>query len=268
MAPHATRQLPGLGALMVALADEQLFLLYQPMFDLRSGRITGAEALLRWRHPTRGVVAPDAFIPFAEETGLIVPIGRWVLRAACAQASGWPAAGHQIAVAVNLSARQFDDPELCVDVVAALEESGLRPGALTLEIAERTLMRDEALAARRLASLSRLGVRIAVDDVGSCGGSLSYLGRIPIDALKVDRALISDNKGHESHLVVRMIVRLGRSLGIQTYAEAIEDREQLAWLRGESCDAGQGYLFAHPLTPDELVAMLAAQPPLGTLRAA
>ena len=263
------RELPGLAALMVALAEEQLFLLYQPMFDLRRGRITGAEALLRWRHPTRGVVSPDAFIPFAEETGLIVPIGRWVLRAACAQGAAWGDAGHPVAVAVNLSARQFDDPQLRADIVDALRESGLRPSALTLEIAERTLMRDHRIAARRLADLKGIGVRIAIDDVGSGDCSLSYLGRLPIDALKIDRALISGNTRHESHLVVRMIVRLGRSLGIQTYAEAIEDRDQLAWLRGERCDAGQGYLFARPVTPDEIALMLIAEPPaMGALCAA
>jgi len=244
---------------MVALAEEELFLLYQPMFDLRSGSITGAEALLRWRHQSRGVMSPDAFIPFAEETGLIVPIGRWVLRAACAQAAAWRAAGHPITVSVNLSARQFDDPELAADIRSALDEHHLDPCALTLEIAERTLMRDVAFSARRLTGLKEIGVRTAIDDVGSGDCSLSYLGRLPIDALKIDRALISGNTGHESHLVVRMIVRIGRSLGIQTYAEAIEDREQLAWLRGERCDAGQGYLFARPLEPAELAGMLAAE---------
>jgi EAL domain-containing protein (putative c-di-GMP-specific phosphodiesterase class I) len=259
MATPDERELPGLGALMGALAQEELFLLYQPMFDLRSGRIRGAEALLRWRHPSRGVVSPDRFIPFAEETGLIVPIGRWVLRAACVQGAAWRDGGHPVEVSVNLSARQFDDSQLLADVADALSESDTEPGALTLEIAERTLMRDVAFASRRLGDLRAMGVRTAIDDVGASDCSLSYLSRLPIDALKIGRALISGNAGHESHLVVRMIVRLGRSLGIQIYAEAIEDREQLAWLRGERCDAGQGYLFARPLAAGELAAMLAAE---------
>jgi EAL domain-containing protein (putative c-di-GMP-specific phosphodiesterase class I) len=268
MATPAHRQLPGLGALMAALDDGQLFLLYQPMFDLRRGRITSVEALLRWREPARGVLTPDEFMPFAEETGLIGPIRRWVLRAACEQGAAWRDAGHPIAVAVSLSARQFADRRLQEDVAGALRASGLHAGALTLEVAERTLTRDPAITGRRLAELKSLGVRIAVDDVAAGEGSLAYLGRLPIDALRIDRALISDSTGHESHVVVRMIVRLGRLLGIETYAEAIEDRDQLAWLRGERCDAGQGYLFARPLQPDQLAEMLAAEPPSGALYAA
>jgi len=260
MSGRHERPLPGLAALTAALAEDQLFLLYQPMFDLRAGRITGAEALLRWRHPARGVLAPDAFIPFAEETGLIVPISRWVLAAACAQGAAWRNGGHRVSVAVNVSTRHLEDPGLRADITRALEEAALEPSALTLEIAERALMRDEALAARRLADLKGTGVRIAIDDVGSSGCSLSYLGRLPIDALKIDRALISGNSAHDSHVVVRMIVRLGRALGIQTYAEAIEDREQLAWLRDERCKAGQGYLFARPASAEALAAMLEAQP--------
>ena len=253
---------------MAALEGEQLFLIYQPMFDLRRGRITSVEAQLRWRDPARGVVTPNEFMPFAEEAGLTGPIGRWVLRAACAQGAAWRDAGHPIAVAVSLSARQFDNRRLLADVSEALDASGLRPGALTLEVSERTLTRDHAVTGRRLTELKRLGVRIAVDDVAAGEGSLAYLGLLPIDALKIDRALISGSTGHESRLVVRMIVRLGRLLGIETYAEAIEDREQLAWLRGERCDAGQGYLFARPLPPDELAEMLAAEPPSGAAYAA
>jgi EAL domain-containing protein (putative c-di-GMP-specific phosphodiesterase class I) len=238
------------------------------MFDLRRGRIASVEAQLRWRDPARGVVTPDEFMPFAEETGLIGPIGRWVLRSACAQGAAWRDAGHPIAVAVSLSVRQFDNRRLLEDVAEALRASGLHPSALTLEVAERTLTRDPDVAGRRLADLKRLGVRIAVDDVAAGESSLGYLGRLPIDALKIDRALISDSTGHESRVVVRMIVRLGRLLGIETYAEAIEDRDQLAWLRGERCDAGQGYLFTRPLLPDELAEMLAAEPPAGALHAA
>ncbi len=240
-----------------ALAEGQFFLLYQPTLDLRSERVVGVEALIRWRHPTRGVVSPVEFIPIAEDTGMIVPIGRWVLEEACRQAAVWAEHGHDIDMAVNVSARQLEADELIDDVRHALVENGLAPGKLTLEVTETALMRDAAAAGERLNALKQLGVRIAIDDFGTGYSSLAYLRQFPADALKIDRSFVGPvATSKDSAALIRTLVQLGRSLEIKTLAEGIEEEAQLRALQREHCDLGQGFLFARPLDADALETFL------------
>jgi diguanylate cyclase (GGDEF)-like protein len=242
-----------------ALERHQLFLQYQPTFDLQSERVIGVEALIRWDHPTRGVIAPIEFIPIAEESGLIVPIGRWVLQEACMQAAHWYGDGHRIGMAVNVSGRQLDDDELIEDVRGALTASGLDPTTLTLEITETTLMRDAEATAKRLRSLKQLGVRIAIDDFGTGYSSLAYLRQFPVDALKIDRSFISGIAGSKgSAALIHTLVQLGKTLDIETLAEGIEEQSQLETLQREHCDHGQGFLFSRPLDVDAVEAFLSA----------
>jgi diguanylate cyclase (GGDEF)-like protein len=241
-----------------ALAAEQFFLVYQPTFDLREMRPTGIEALLRWQHPTRGVVQPDDFIPLLEETGLVVKVGRWVLEQACRQAAQWRADGHVIGIAVNVSGRQLDSDDLIDDVRDALAASDLDARALTLEITETTLMRNAEATAARLAAIKELGVRVAIDDFGTGYSSLAHLQRFPVDALKIDRSFISRlTQNREGETLIRTLVQLGKALAIETLAEGIEQQEELAILRNESCDSGQGFLFARPLDAAGAQAFLA-----------
>jgi diguanylate cyclase (GGDEF)-like protein len=240
-----------------ALESKQLFLLYQPTFDLQSESVIGVEALIRWCHPTRDVIPPIEFIPIAEESGLIVPIGRWVLQEACRQAATWHEQGHQIGMSVNVSGRQLDHDKLIEDVRQALEQSGLDPNALTLEITETTLMRDAAATARRLQELKQLGVRIAIDDFGTGYSSLAYLRQFPVDALKIDRSFIGGiAASKEAAALIRTLVQLGKTLQIETLAEGIEDQIQLETLQREHCDHGQGFLFSRPLDVSAVEAFL------------
>jgi diguanylate cyclase (GGDEF)-like protein len=245
-----------------ALLAEELFLVYQPTFDLKSERTTGVEALLRWRHPTRGVIAPDVFIPIAERSGLILSIGRWVLQAACRQAANWREEGHELAIAVNVSGRQLDRDELIDDVHEALMDAGLEPSALTIEITETALMRDPEGAAARLGALKQLGVRVAIDDFGTGYSSLAYLSQFPVDTLKIDRAFVQGIAGSkESAALVQTLIELGRSLGLETLGEGIEELAQLEHLQHAGCDSGQGFLFARPLDAEALGAFLDGGPP-------
>ena len=234
--------------LRVALESEEFSLVYQPTFDLSDMSPTGVEALIRWNSPTRGTVQPDDFIPLLEETGLITQIGKWVLEEACGQGAAWRAAGHRIGMAVNVSARQLDTDQLIGDIESALSESGLDPGALTIEITETTLMRNADETARRLTTIKELGVRIAIDDFGTGYSSLAHLQKFPVDALKIDRSFISGltNKG-EGEALIHTLVQLGKALSIETLAEGIEQTQELSVLRDERCDSGQGFLFARPL---------------------
>jgi diguanylate cyclase len=244
-----------------ALDADQFFLLYQPTLDLQNETIIGIEALIRWRHPVRGVIPANEFISLADKTGLIVPIGRWVLRTACEQAVVWQRQDRPLGMAVNLSARQLDHEELVQDVADALATSGLAAGALTLEIAETTLMRDANAAARRLHALKALGVRIAIDEFGTGYGSLAHLRQFPVDALKIDRSFISGiAASSESRALIRTLVQLGKSLGLETLGEGIEQPSQLRDLEREHCDFGQGFLFARPLEPDVVDELLALTP--------
>jgi diguanylate cyclase (GGDEF)-like protein len=240
-----------------ALEQHQLFLQYQPTFDLQSERVIGLEALIRWNHPTRGVIPPIDFIPIAEESGLIVPIGRWVLQEACRQAAHWYHEGHRIGMAVNVSGRQLDDDELIEDVRGALTHSGLDPTTLTLEITETTLMSDAEATAKRLHKLKQLGVRIAIDDFGTGYSSLAYLRQFPVDALKIDRSFISGIAGSKgSTALIHTLVQLGKTLDIETLAEGIEEQSQLETLQREHCDHGQGFLFSRPLDVNAIEAFL------------
>jgi diguanylate cyclase (GGDEF)-like protein len=241
-----------------ALEHEEFFLLYQPIFDLTSRNVLGIEALIRWRHPTRGIVVPDAFIPIAEESGLISAIGRWVLHEACRQMAAWQANGETVGISVNVSAYQLDRDGLVDEVARAIDESGIAPGSLTLEITESALMHDVGAAARRLAELKALGVRLAIDDFGTGYSSLAYLRQFPVDALKIDRSFISNlATSTDAAAIIHALVQLGKTLNIETLAEGIEDHDQLRELQREQCDQGQGFLFARPLDANAIEAFLA-----------
>jgi diguanylate cyclase (GGDEF)-like protein len=240
-----------------ALEAGEFFLAYQPTFSLRDMTVTGVEALIRWRHPGRGVIAPVDFIPIAENSGLIIPMGAWVLRTACAEAAGWQGPDRRLSLAVNLSARQLDSDDLIGHIRSALADSGLPPDLLTLEITETALMRDPDAAATRIASLKAIGVRIAIDDFGTGYASLTYLRRFHVDAIKIDRSFVASMADSiESAVIVRMLVQLGKTLGIETVAEGIEAHQQLRHLQREDCDSGQGFLFARPLSPDALQGLI------------
>lgn len=217
---------------------------YQPIIELASGRVSGFEALLRWRHPSRGTVSPVEFIPVAEEMGLIVPIGAWMLRRACADAATWPDGTR---VAVNVSAIQFRDPNLVATVATALADSGLPASRLEIEITESLLLEDEAATGAMLHRLRGLGVRIAMDDFGTGYSSLGYLRSFPFDKIKIDQSFIRDlDSKPDSRAIVRAIIGLGRSLGMRTTAEGVETRAILDILRAEGCAEAQGYLFSRP----------------------
>ncbi len=247
-----------------ALERDEFFLEYQPIFELRGGGVTGAEALLRWRHPTRGVVQPEVFVPFLEESGRIVQVGRWVLTEACREAARWHARGHTIDLAVNFSVRQLEAADFVADIRTALTESGIDPHSLIMEITETAIMRDAEATAERLRAVKELGIRIAIDDFGTGYSSLAYLRRFPVDALKIDRSFIAAvADSPESGALTRMLVQLGKTLGLETLAEGIEDQAQYTQLQDDHCDSGQGFLMAKPLDPDTLADFLdrhAAEP--------
>jgi diguanylate cyclase (GGDEF)-like protein len=231
-----------------ALEKDEFFLLYQPTLDLATMQPNGVEALIRWRHPQRGLVQPDDFVPVLEDTGLICEVGRWVLMEACAQTARWRKAGYEIAIAVNVSGRQLDDDQVLQDIRNALSASELPPTALTIEITETALMRNVEETAGRLGALKDLGVRIAIDDFGTGYSSLSHLSRFPVDALKIDRSFVSSlENNEEGETLIRTLVQLGKTLSIETFAEGIERQRELLLLKDEQCDSGQGFLFARPL---------------------
>ena len=249
-----------------ALDRGELRLHYQPLIDLASDRIVGLEALVRWQHPTRGLVPPVSFIPLAEETGLIVPLGEWVLATACRQARAWRDAlpGSELVISVNLSARQFGQPDLVAHVADILAETGLPPHLLELEITESVLMDQTETGTRVLRALRELGVKLVLDDFGTGYSSLSYLKHLPLDTIKIDRSFVNGLEEDDANLpIVQAVISLAHGLGIGVVAEGIESEEQLARLRDLVCDRGQGYYYARPLPPDELAAMLA----VGTARA-
>ncbi len=244
-----------------AITADQLFLVYQPTFDLKSERTTGVEALLRWRHSDRGVIAPDVFIPIAERSGLILSIGRWVLHTATMQAAQWRDQGYELTISVNVSGRQLDHDELVDDVRSALLESGLAPSALTVEITETALMKDPEATARRLTAIKDLGVRVAVDDFGTGYSSLAYLRQFPVDTLKIDRAFVQGiASSKESAALIQTLIDLGKSLNLETLGEGIEDMAQLEHLQRARCDSGQGFLYARPLEADALTDFLSSRP--------
>ena len=236
-----------------AMTAGQLELHYQPLVHLSNGGATGVEALLRWHHPERGMLGPDTFIPLAEEMGLIVPIGRWVLREACRQARQMQTLLHAeppLSMSVNLSVKQLQHSDIAADVRDALAESGLAAGSLTLEITETVLMTDTDLAVQRLDELKQLGVRLAMDDFGTGYSSLSYLSRFPVDILKMDRSFLRDGASPQTSALASAVIALGETLQLEVVAEGIEYPEQWHGLRQLGCGSGQGFLFAHPMDAD------------------
>ncbi len=240
-------------ALRLALEREEFCLHYQPKVDLASARITGFEALIRWNHPQRGMVSPVDFIPLAEETGLIVPIGSWVLLEACRQAKAWQAQGlPHLTVAVNLSARQFRKGDLAQSVSAILEQTGLDAQLLDLEITESMVMDDSDGAEQTMHNLKQLGVKLSLDDFGTGYSSLNCLRRFPVDTLKIDRSFINDVASDQSCAsVATSIIAIAHNLKLDTVAEGVETREQLAFLAGCGCDAYQGFVFSKPLPAEQ-----------------
>jgi diguanylate cyclase (GGDEF)-like protein/PAS domain S-box-containing protein len=246
-----------------AVGRQELFLQYQPIVELDTGQANGFEALVRWQHPTRGRLSPDQFIPIAEETGLIVPLGRWVLDRACGDLASWTRTHPQaerLYMSVNLSAQQLEDPHLVSDVQVALSRAGLEPGRLVLEITETALMHDMQAALARLNALRALGIRLSVDDFGTGYSSLSYLRQFPIDTVKIDKSFIDGVfEGGDDATFVGAILRLSEALKLDTLAEGIETEDQADALRQLGCHLGQGFHYAKPLDPADVEALLRAQ---------
>jgi diguanylate cyclase (GGDEF)-like protein/PAS domain S-box-containing protein len=246
-----------------ALENEELELHYQPLVRLQDGTVTGVEALLRWRHPQRGLIPPDEFIPFAEETGLIVPIGRWVLNEGCRQAKILRAQfGGELppSIGINLSVKQLFDDDIVADVVGALEAAELEPSALTLEITETVMMTDTQLATARLGELHALGVRLAMDDFGTGYSSLSTLSQFPLDILKMDRSLLAAGAAPITTGLASAVLGLGDTFALEVVAEGIEYPEQSTTLRDLGCETGQGFFFARPMPPAALLEFLSTRP--------
>jgi diguanylate cyclase (GGDEF)-like protein len=247
-----------------AIAEGQLSLMFQPLFDLNQGRVSAFEALLRWHHPTRGLVSPVDFIPLAEDTGLIIPIGEWVIREACRVARGWP---DHVRVAVNVSPVQFRNPGLNTVILQALSETGLPPNRLELEITESLFIDNPETTLASLHSLRALGVRVALDDFGTGYSSLSYLRSFPFDKIKIDRSFIIDLLGSDgATAIIKSITSLADALGMETTAEGVESAGQLDILREQGCSHIQGYYFSRPVTEDAVAAML--DKPIDNRRAA
>jgi EAL domain-containing protein (putative c-di-GMP-specific phosphodiesterase class I) len=247
-----------------AIATGELRVLYQPVVCLEDGQIAGVEALVRWQHPTRGLLPPLEFIPLAEESGLVIPLGRWVLTEALRQAVEWQQAeepGRSLTLGVNVSPQQFLEDTWADEVAAALATVGLPGERLVLEITETTLMDDTEVSMRRLSELRALGVRLAVDDFGTGYSSLAYLRRMPVDFLKIDKAFVDGvTHGPEQSAVAQAVIKLAHTFGLQTVAEGIEhpgQAERLAEMRG---DMGQGYYFSRPLSADAMGAYLRRSP--------
>jgi len=249
-----------------AIATGELRVLYQPVVWLEDGQIAGVEALVRWQHPTRGLLPPLEFIPLAEESGLVIPLGRWVLTEALRQAVEWQQAeepGRSLTLGVNVSPQQFLEDTWADEVAAALGAAGLPGERLVLEITETTLMDDTDVSMRRLSELRALGVRLAVDDFGTGYSSLAYLRRMPVDFLKIDKAFVDGVTGdaHESALA-RAVVKLAATLGLAAVAEGIEAEAQADVLRALGCEYGQGLWLAPPEPPDRVTERLRRAGPL------
>jgi EAL domain-containing protein (putative c-di-GMP-specific phosphodiesterase class I) len=247
-------------ALHRALEERQFVVYYQPQVDLATMCVIGCEALVRWNHPGRGLVAPDLFIPLAEEIGLMQPIGEWVLRDACAQGAAWEHTYRQgIRVAVNLSARQFQQRGLAAIVADALAQSGLPARLLELEVTETAILADPEAAARTLAEIAAMGVSVALDDFGTGYSSLTHLRQLPIDRLKIDRSFVSALPDDSDDCAIAVaVIDLARNLGLQVIAEGVETWQQVAFLRAKGCTEVQGYLFGKPVPAADFTLVSAA----------
>jgi diguanylate cyclase (GGDEF)-like protein len=241
-----------------ALGRNEMLVYYQPLIDLHSGQITAMEALVRWQHPTLGLISPAKFIPIAEANGAIVPIGEWVLRTACAQNRAWQLAGFtSIRISVNLSARQFEQPYLVEVISQILEETELKASDLELEVTESFLMGDIERSVKTLKQLRELGIWLALDDFGTGYSSLNYLKRFPVNILKIDRSFVQDIMSNpDSAAVTNAIIALAKSLRLTITAEGVETQEQLDYLKMQGCDEGQGYYFSRPVPADIIAPML------------
>jgi len=240
--------------LRTAVQRDELSLLFQPKIDLATHRIFGAEALLRWKHPQLGMIAPSRFVPVAEAAGLVGQIGEWVLYAACRQIREWQDAGHSLQVAVNVSARQFQDYDVAELVMAIMRDTGALAQNLEIELTESAVMNDAEASIVTLERLAALGVQIAIDDFGTGYSSLSYLKRLPLDLLKIDQSFVRDiSSDPNDAAIVRAIITLAGSLGIKVIAEGVENEAQLAFLNACGCQYAQGFLFGRPLTAPQLV---------------
>jgi diguanylate cyclase (GGDEF)-like protein/PAS domain S-box-containing protein len=243
--------------LETALDNNEFSLRYHPFFDLDGIEIQGVEALLRWEHPVKGTITPDGFIPFLEERGLIIDVGRWVLNESCREAAAWHRQGHRASISVNVSMRQLESDQLVEDVSDALSTSGLDPSMLILEVTESTLMRDSVATVARLNRLKQLGVKVAIDDFGTGYSSLAYLRQFPVDVLKIDRSFVADmSRSPDAAALIHTLIELGHTLGLVILAEGIETQEQLEGLRAERCKYGQGFLFSGPVTAVEMADLL------------
>jgi len=241
-----------------ALERQEFALHYQPKINLRTRAITGAEALIRWTHPIRGPISPARFIPVAEDCGMILPIGNWVLREACKQARTWIDAGLSLAtMAVNISAMEFRHENFLEGVFAILKDTGLEPSSLELELTESVLMKRAESAESILKTLRASGVQLAVDDFGTGYSSLSYLRKFPIDALKIDQSFVRQiTTCPEETTIVTAVISMGRSLKLRVVAEGVETQEELAFLQAHQCDEAQGYYFSRPVIPQEFTKLL------------
>ncbi|MBS1196805.1 MAG: putative signal transduction protein containing a rane domain, an and a domain [Proteobacteria bacterium] len=258
MNTRAVHRLSVESSLRRALKKGEFFLQYQPQIDIASGAITGTEALIRWQDPQLGLVYPEQFIPIAEECGLIVPIGRWVLREACRQVKAWQDAGlPAVPVAVNISAVEFRHKNFLAGIALILKETGLKPTYLELELTESILMHDTESSKSGLEALKAMGVNLAIDDFGTGYSSLSYLKRFPIDTLKIDQSFVQDiTTNADDATIVSAVIGMGRNLKQRVIAEGVETCEQLAFLRTQLCDQGQGFKFSHPLSAEDFGRLL------------
>ncbi len=247
-------------SLRYALERGEMSLYYQPRIEIRTGRLVGMEALLRWKHPELGLVSPGHFIPIAEESGLILPIGEWVLREACRQNQSWRDAGLPvIRIAVNLSSVQFRQPDLELRIAHVLEETGLEPNGLELELTESLLLQDADVTTETLRTIKAMGVHLSIDDFGTGYSSLSYIKRFPVDALKIDQSFVREmTTSPECSAITTSIVLMGKSLGLTVVAEGVETKSQLEFLRALECDEAQGYLFSRPVPAKEAGELLVA----------
>jgi EAL domain-containing protein (putative c-di-GMP-specific phosphodiesterase class I) len=246
-----------------AIERRELLVHYLPKFDLKSRTITGAEALLRWSHPDLGLIPPRRFLDVAEETGLIVPIGAWVLKTVCGQHATWLREGlPPMCISVNLTWRQFNDEQFVPTVMAALEESGMPPGMLELEFSETLLLQHPARSSEVLKELKRAGVRLAVDNFGASYLSLASIERFPIDTLKVDRSLLRDTDNAQTCAITDAIIAVAKSLSLTVIAEGVETIRQAAFAREHACDAMQGFYVSEPMGDTAFAALLRRQLPL------
>jgi EAL domain-containing protein (putative c-di-GMP-specific phosphodiesterase class I) len=244
-----------------ALDRQEFALHYQPKINLKTGAIVGSEALLRWTHPTRGSVSPAKFIPAAEDCGLIVQIGNWVLREACRQAKAWVDADlPAMTVSVNVSALQFQREEFLESLLSILNEAGLDPKLLEVEVTESLLMQRPEFTASTLQSLREVGIQVDIDDFGTGYSSLSYLHKFPLDSLKIDQTFVRQiTLNPDGTSIVKAIISMGQSLKLKIIAEGVETVEELEFLHALGCDEAQGYLFSRPVTPDKFEALLVKQ---------